>query len=118
MLSLIVIHHQELQHLVLFVVGLAYHQGSVIKAREIIGSALDPSAQVSNNILTVKELLAPLAREEVKLVRCLGLNYADHAVRPISFRNSRVQAITKHYVGGSKYGETSVRLTTYTVVMR
>jgi len=60
-------------------VGLAYHQGKAIKAREIIGSALDPAAQFSNNILTVKELLAPLAREEVKLVRCLGLNYADHA---------------------------------------
>jgi len=24
-------------------------------------------------------LLAPLAREEIKIVRCLGLNYADHA---------------------------------------
>ena len=61
-------------------VGIAYHQGQTIKAREIIGSALDPSAQVASTILTVKELLAPLAREEVKLVRCLGLNYADHAV--------------------------------------
>jgi len=34
---------------------------------------------VTGNVLTVKTLLAPLAREEVKLVRCLGLNYADHA---------------------------------------
>lgn len=61
-------------------VGLAFHEKKPIKAFEIIGSALDPSAQVSKNILTVKELLAPLARDEVKLVRCLGLNYADHAV--------------------------------------
>lgn len=67
-------------NMTLFEVGLAYHQGKAIKAREIVGSALDLAAQVSNNILTVKELLAPLAREEVKLVRCLGLNYADHAV--------------------------------------
>jgi hypothetical protein len=37
---------------------------------------------VTSNVLTVKTLLAPLAREEVKLVRCLGLNYADHAVSP------------------------------------
>jgi len=27
----------------------------------------------------VKSLLAPLSNEEVKLVRCLGLNYSDHA---------------------------------------
>ena len=43
-------------------VGIAYHQGQTIKAREIIGSALDPSAQVASTILTVKELLAPPAR--------------------------------------------------------
>ena len=36
--------------------------------------------KVSKTILTVKELLAPLDRDEIKLVRCLGLNYADHAV--------------------------------------
>ena len=61
-------------------VGLAIHQKKPVKAYEIIGSALDPTAQVTKNILTVKELLAPLSREEVGLVRCLGLNYADHAV--------------------------------------
>ncbi len=60
--------------------GLAAHEGKIIKAYEIIGSALDPSAQVSKNILTVKQLLTPLAAEEVKVVRCLGLNYSDHAV--------------------------------------
>ena len=38
------------------------------------------TSDIAGKILTVKELLAPLAREEVKLVRCLGLNYADHAV--------------------------------------
>ncbi|KAI0658683.1 hypothetical protein C8Q70DRAFT_993558 [Cubamyces menziesii] len=60
-------------------VGLAIHQRKPVKAYEIVGSALDPSAQVTKNVLTVKELLAPLSREEVGLVRCLGLNYADHA---------------------------------------
>ncbi|KAI8989908.1 fumarylacetoacetate hydrolase [Trametes punicea] len=60
-------------------VGLAVHQRKPVKAYEIIGSALDPKAQVTKNVLTVKELLAPLSREEVGLVRCLGLNYADHA---------------------------------------
>ncbi|KAL4076250.1 hypothetical protein V8B97DRAFT_2001663 [Scleroderma yunnanense] len=60
-------------------VGLAAWNKQVIKAYEILGSALDPAAQVSNTILTVKELLSPLSREEVKTVRCLGLNYSDHA---------------------------------------
>jgi hypothetical protein len=60
-------------------------QRKPIKAREILGSALDPAAQVSQTVLTVKQLLAPLSREQIGLVRCLGLNYADHAVRPARF---------------------------------
>ncbi|KAF8834737.1 hypothetical protein BDN67DRAFT_975794 [Paxillus ammoniavirescens] len=60
-------------------VGLAAWNKQTIKAYEIVGSALDPAAQVTNTILTVKELLAPLSREELKVVRCLGLNYSDHA---------------------------------------
>ncbi|KAF8165724.1 hypothetical protein B0H34DRAFT_690277 [Crassisporium funariophilum] len=60
-------------------VGLAAAQGQIIKAYEIIGSALDPAAQLSQNLLTVRTLLSPLSNEEVKVVRCLGLNYSDHA---------------------------------------
>ncbi|KAH9947212.1 fumarylacetoacetate hydrolase [Amylocystis lapponica] len=61
-------------------VGLAFHRKEPIKAYEILGSALDPAAQVTTNVLTVKELLAPLDRSQVGgFVRCLGLNYADHA---------------------------------------
>ena len=62
------------------IVGLAASHGRTIKANEIIGSALDPAAQLSKTVLTVKTLLSPLANEEVKVVRCLGLNYSDHAV--------------------------------------
>ncbi|KAJ8087084.1 hypothetical protein PM082_005912 [Marasmius tenuissimus] len=60
-------------------VGLASHNGQTIKAYEIIGSALDPAAQVTENVLTVRTLLSPVSNEEVKYVRCLGLNYSDHA---------------------------------------
>ncbi|KAE9404904.1 hypothetical protein BT96DRAFT_877346 [Gymnopus androsaceus JB14] len=60
-------------------VGVAAHQGIQIKAYEIIGSALDPSSQVTKTVLTVKHLLSPLARNQVGFVRCLGLNYSDHA---------------------------------------
>ncbi|TDL29628.1 hypothetical protein BD410DRAFT_780097 [Rickenella mellea] len=60
-------------------VGLAYNRKEPIKAHAIYGTALSPSALVSDKVLTVKELLSPLARDEIRLVRCLGLNYADHA---------------------------------------
>lgn len=60
-------------------VGLASHFQQPFKAYEILGSALDPAAQVTKNVLTVKTLLSPLSNEEIKYVRCLGLNYSDHA---------------------------------------
>ncbi|KAI6127188.1 hypothetical protein F5141DRAFT_1186366 [Pisolithus sp. B1] len=47
-------------------VGLAAWSKQVIRAHEILGSALDPAAQLTNY-------------QEVKTVRCLGLNYTDHA---------------------------------------
>ncbi|KAI5271768.1 hypothetical protein E4T47_04890 [Aureobasidium subglaciale] len=35
---------------------------------------------VTERILDVQRLLAPLAREDIRTVRCLGLNYEQHAV--------------------------------------
>jgi len=61
-------------------VGLAAHEKREIKAFEILGSALDSNAEVTGNVLTVKDLLAPLSREQVGLVRLLGFNYIDHLV--------------------------------------
>ena len=72
------------------VVGLAASHGRTIKAYEIIGSALDPAAQISKTILNVKTLLSPLANEEIKVVRCLGLNYKDHAVTSSLFYGNNV----------------------------
>jgi len=60
-------------------VGAAYRLNNSIKAYEILGSTLDPSAQLTRNVLTVKDLLAPLSREQMGIVRCLGLNFSDHA---------------------------------------
>ncbi|KAF8622066.1 hypothetical protein AX15_007216 [Amanita polypyramis BW_CC] len=60
-------------------VGLAAHEDRPIKAHEIVGSTLDAAAQVTDNVLTVKTLLSPLSRQEVGIVRCLGLNYHHHA---------------------------------------
>ncbi|KAF5392988.1 hypothetical protein D9757_001162 [Collybiopsis confluens] len=60
-------------------VGVAAHKGTPFKAHEIIGSALDPTSEVTKKELTVKYLLSPLSKRQVGFVRCLGLNYSDHA---------------------------------------
>lgn len=35
--------------------------------------------QVTDKVVEIKTLLAPLARHDIKTVRCLGLNYEQHA---------------------------------------
>jgi 2-keto-4-pentenoate hydratase/2-oxohepta-3-ene-1,7-dioic acid hydratase in catechol pathway len=49
------------------------HQAKVIQG-PIYGNY-----KVTDQIVDIKQLLAPLAREDVKTVRCLGLNYEKHA---------------------------------------
>lgn len=68
-------------YITMYTVGLAISQKQMLKAWEISGaSALDANAKVTSDILTVDTLLEPIAPEEIGLVRCLGLNYRDHAV--------------------------------------
>jgi hypothetical protein len=62
-------------------VGLAVADQKQVFVHEVLGSPFDPAAQLTNNLLSVKTLLSPLSREQLRLARCLGLNYADHAVR-------------------------------------
>ncbi|CAE6463899.1 unnamed protein product [Rhizoctonia solani] len=61
-------------------VGLAILKKHSLKAHEISGSsALDSRARVTSKVLTVDTLLEPIDPQQVGLVRCLGLNYKDHA---------------------------------------
>lgn len=87
-------------------VGFAAYQGKTIEAYEIVGSALDPAAQVTDNVLTVKTLLSPLTAREVGIVRCLGLNYSDHAVGALASLYRSTSSI--RLLGGGKDGETCV----------
>ena len=64
-------------------VGLGVATNKRVLAHEILGSPFDPAAQLTKNILSVKTLLSPLSREQIGIARCLGLNYADHAVRNV-----------------------------------
>lgn len=58
-------------------VGLDAVEGKKTTAYEINGSIF--SGEVTQNILTVKHLLSPVSTEDCNFIRCLGLNYRDHA---------------------------------------
>ncbi|KAL2206007.1 hypothetical protein CC79DRAFT_1349305 [Sarocladium strictum] len=58
-------------------VGLDSVSGREIKAYLINGDAFNGS--VTAHILTVEALLSPITREQCSYIRCLGLNYKDHA---------------------------------------
>ncbi|CAG8972996.1 hypothetical protein HYALB_00007843 [Hymenoscyphus albidus] len=42
-------------------------------------SALDIPASFTGEVKTIKELLSPVSAQEVGTIRCIGLNYKDHA---------------------------------------
>ncbi|KAL6884458.1 hypothetical protein GGI43DRAFT_426772 [Trichoderma evansii] len=58
-------------------VGIDCLNGVEVKAFLINGDIFNGT--VTNNILTVDHLLSPICREQCNYIRCLGLNYKDHA---------------------------------------
>ncbi|KAL7908466.1 hypothetical protein GGI35DRAFT_470099 [Trichoderma velutinum] len=58
-------------------VGIDCLNGVEVKALLINGDIFNGT--VTNNILTVDHLLSPVSREQCNYIRCLGLNYKDHA---------------------------------------
>lgn len=53
-----------------------------LKAKVIVGD--DPfdttgKTTVSDEVVAVKKLLGPLTRDDVPILRCVGLNYAKHS---------------------------------------
>jgi hypothetical protein len=53
-------------------------QACVITGRDIYDETGD--AKVSDEVVTVEQLLGPLAQEDVPILRCVGLNYAKHSL--------------------------------------
>jgi 2-keto-4-pentenoate hydratase/2-oxohepta-3-ene-1,7-dioic acid hydratase in catechol pathway len=49
------------------------------QARILSGSPLSPATSVTDEVINIRLLLAPLGPELIRTVRCLGLNYALHA---------------------------------------
>ncbi|KAF2136491.1 uncharacterized protein K452DRAFT_292340 [Aplosporella prunicola CBS 121167] len=58
-------------------VGLATFEGKDVAAKLVHGSLFD--GVVTERTLHVAQLLSPISYDQVPLVRCMGLNYHDHA---------------------------------------
>lgn len=58
-------------------IGLDTLNGIEIKVYLINGTIF--SGEVTGHVLTVKQLLSPVSLEDCNYIRCLGLNYKDHA---------------------------------------
>jgi hypothetical protein len=53
-----------------------------LQARVIVGTDIydtTGATKVTEDVVTVKKLLGPLAQDDVSILRCVGLNYAKHS---------------------------------------
>jgi 2-keto-4-pentenoate hydratase/2-oxohepta-3-ene-1,7-dioic acid hydratase in catechol pathway len=74
-----------------------------IRAYEIQGTIYS-GVILKNKVLTVKHLLSPITREQCNYIRCVGLNYKDHAKEanmslpkvPVMFSKPRSALIGPH----------------------
>lgn len=81
-------------------VGLDSVEGKEIKAYLINGSIFD--GEVTDKVYTVKQLLSPVSMEDCNFIRCLGLNYMDHA--KVSDCDLSVARTALTGLAGSKHG--------------
>ncbi|KAF3937933.1 hypothetical protein ABW19_dt0210636 [Dactylella cylindrospora] len=58
-------------------VGLAVFEGKKVTAKIINGTLFD--GEVTDKTMTVGRLLSPISQAQCPIIRCLGLNYRDHA---------------------------------------
>jgi len=58
-------------------VGLSTFKGEKVAVNLVTGSVF--SGTVTDKVLHIERLLSPLDAKEVPIIRCLGLNYRDHA---------------------------------------
>ncbi|KAM3067767.1 hypothetical protein ACMFMG_011502 [Clarireedia jacksonii] len=58
-------------------VGLSTFKGEEVKVQLVTGSIFD--GVVTEKTFTVNQLLSPISLHEIPIIRCMGLNYRDHA---------------------------------------
>lgn len=50
-----------------------------LQAKVISGDIFDAGSKVTDEVATVQQLLGPLTKENVPILRCVGLNYLTHS---------------------------------------
>ena len=60
-------------------VGAALYKGQSVSATVYSGSSVLDAGSATGETVDVDRVLSPLARSEVGTIRCIGLNYKQHA---------------------------------------
>ncbi|KAI2469904.1 hypothetical protein F4781DRAFT_442288 [Annulohypoxylon bovei var. microspora] len=60
-------------------VGKAVYEGKAVEVRTFSGTSVLNPGSPTDQIETIGRILSPLSAEEVGTIRCIGLNYANHA---------------------------------------
>lgn len=72
--------HEKSNHVDRLIVGQAIEKNVEVSVKVVAGnSALDYAAPFTGEIKTIDELLSPVSQIEAGTVRCVGLNYKEHA---------------------------------------
>lgn len=50
-----------------------------LEAKVIVGDVLSDEAIITDQVIKVQSLLAPLTREQIPIMKCIGLNYKAHS---------------------------------------
>ena len=66
-------------------IGLDIRKGSQPRAYIINGSIF--GGQLTDVVMTVSQLLSPISKEDCNFIRCIGMNYKDHAKVSRRFKN-------------------------------
>jgi len=59
-------------------VGLATYEGKDVSAQVVNGDIYN--GEVTDRVMHVQQLLPPIDMKDVPIIRCMGLNYRDHAI--------------------------------------
>lgn len=54
-------------------------ENGTLEAKVITGDVFSPDAVVSDQVEKVTQILSPLSREQVPIIKCIGLNYKAHS---------------------------------------
>lgn len=54
-------------------------ENGTLEAKVITGDVFSPEAVVSDQVEKVTKILSPLSREQIPIIKCIGLNYKAHS---------------------------------------